>query len=174
MNKREFKRHVAAKIRSAFPDCTKKYLGSWRLDGDIERSIGIEVSKPLSGEDTVLDSLINHFDKLMDVFKNTSDKTVRIHHNPLASSEKLTPADQQFECYKATLEFLKIASNRDRNGIRNAFVSFTRTRKQRLVKSSENPDGARRGRPNLYTSEDFRHVVNRASKIMKVKSNRKK
>lgn len=118
----------------------------------------------------VLPSLVNHFEKMVTFIENTSEKTMSTPC-ALCDSEKLNAAAQKWEAFRAVLEFLRIACVRNSDGIRNAYISFTRPRKQKIVRSVDNPEGAREGRPNLYQSEKYRYVVNRANKL---KRNRKK
>lgn len=125
----------------------------------------------LKAEQKVSKTLVKYFDQLLEDLKNVSKKNLSTPCS-LCEVDKLKPIEQQEEVYKALLEFLKIASFRDVHGIRNAYVSFSRARKQKLVRSSENPDGARNGRPNLYNSESYRYVVNRAAKLKTKKANK--
>lgn len=172
MKKVEFNRYVEEKIRAALPNFVAKNKSFMELAADVERATGTSLNKE-DREKKVLKSLVNHFDKLVDCLKNTSEKKIQLNKNALHESERLTPMDQQFEVYKALLKFLEITSTRDKDGIRNAFVSFTRQRKQRYVRPTENTDGGRRGRPNLHRGENYRVIVNRAVKIQRLKAAQK-
>lgn len=170
MKKSEFQKYTTSRILKEFPELSRE-IGVMNVNSDSARALGINVIIKPEEDFKISKSLINHFDKLIEVLKNTSDKKLSTPCT-LCESDYLKPKDQQFEVYKAIIEFLKIAINRDKHGIRNAFISFTRQRKQKFLRSEENPDGARRGRPNLYGSEEFRYVVNRAAKIQQARKKR--
>lgn len=137
MNKREFNKFVAEKICAALPEYVKKSLTPMKLRGDVERA----THSSLEGQEVkVLKCLVNYFEKLVEDLKDTSDKKMDLRSNPFAG-EKLSPMDQQHEVYIALLEFLRIASLRKNDGVRNAYTSFSRQRKQRLVRPTEENDG---------------------------------
>lgn len=164
MNRSEFKKYAVGKIASAFPELAK-YKGIVNIESEIRSAIKAPIIA--SQEDQKISrSLLNHFDKLIDDLKNTSSKKL-LTPCGLCESEYLKPLDQQFEVFKAIKAFLTICVDRDKHGIRNAYVSFTRQRKQKIVKTEWNPEGARLGRPNIYQSEEYRYVVNRAAKLKK-------
>lgn len=167
MKRKDFVEHIKNQICSAFPEWAKAnafsvesyYYWSWNI-------IKIKESQRVSK------TLVKYFDKLVEDLKNTSKKNLSTPCS-LCEVEKLSPVEQQAEAWKAISEFLKIAHVRDVHGIRNAYVSFSRARKQKLVRSSENPDGARNGRPNLYNSESYRYVINRAVKLKRNQGSKK-
>lgn len=115
----------------------------------------------------ILPSLKNHFEKLIEDLNNPQ-YSCKIKLN---RSETLTPYEVNDEITKALISFIEIASKRNGDGIRNAYVSFARARRQKYIRNkSENNDGdGRRGRPNLYTSVNYKCVINHF-----VKANKKK
>lgn len=170
MKRSEFHKHITQSVLKALPELSKS-KGYLNINSELGNAINVPILKNPENDPKISRSLINHFDKLIELLKNTSNKKLSTPC-ALCGSEYLKPLDQQFEVYKALVKFLKIAINRDKHGIRNAFISFTRQRKQKLVKSEWNPEGARRGRPNLYDDESFRYVVNRAAKIQRARKKR--
>lgn len=137
MNKLEFNKYVAEKIASSLPEYAKKYLSSMKLRGDVERATHTSLENK---EAKVLKCLVNYFDKLVEDLKNTSDKKMDLRSNPFAG-DKLSPMDQQHEVYRALLNFLELASSRKNDGVRSAYISFSRQRKQKLVRPTEESDG---------------------------------
>lgn len=167
MKRLEFIVHIENQIDSAFPQWAKKnalYVDSFYYWSSAVSGLqaGQKVSK----------TLVKYFDKLVEDLKNTSKKNLSTPC-ALCDVDLLKPIEQQAEACKAIREFLRVAHVRDVHGIRNAYVSFSRARKQKIVRSSENPEGARRGRPNLYNSESYRYVVNRAAKLKKYQESKK-
>lgn len=162
MTRTEFAKYATGRIFEELTDLAK-YLGRMRIESELGSSIKAPIVRNDQNDPQVSKSLINHFEKLICDLRNTSNKSL------LCCGERFKPIDQQFEVYKAINAFLAVAITRDKHGIRNAYVSFTRQRKQKLVRSQDNPDGARRGRPNLYETEQYRFVVNRAAKLKKAK-----
>lgn len=167
MDRFEFIVHIENQIDSAFPQWAKKnalYVDSFYYWSSAVSGLqtGQKVSK----------TLVKYFDQLVEDLKNTSKKNLSTPC-ALCEVEELRPIEQQAEACKAIREFLKIAHVRNVHGIRNAYVSFSRPRKRKLVRSSENPDGARNGRPNLYNSESYRYVINRAAKLKKNRESKK-
>lgn len=137
MNKLEFSKYAAEKIASSLPEYAKKYLSSMKLRGDVERATCTSFE---NREVKVLKCLVNYFDKLVEDLKNTSDKKMDLRSNPFAG-DKLSPMDQQHEVYRALLNFLEVASSRKNDGVRSAYISFSRQRKQKLVRPTEESDG---------------------------------
>lgn len=164
MTRKEFADYAISKIIASLPLL------------NLSRCSGFTVTLELSlygwcagfkEEDKILPSLKNHFDKLVEDLKNTSNKKLTI-----SGGDKLKPQDQQRVVLSALLAFIKVASNRNGDGIRNAYISFARARKQQYIRSkSEYNDGdGRRGRPNLYQDQKYKHIVNRAVKLKKAKA----
>lgn len=108
MKKTEFHKYIVAKVTKEFPEVTK-HLGIMTVSSDLSRSLGISPIMKPEQDLKVSKSLINHFDKLVDHLKKTSNKKM---YTPclLCGSEYLKPIDQKLEVYKAINEFLKIAA----------------------------------------------------------------
>lgn len=164
MTRKEFADYAISKIIASLP-----LLKLTRCDGF---TISIELSlygwsAGFEKEDKILPSLKNHFDKLVEDLKNTSNKKLSI-----SGGDKLNPQQQQRVVLRALIAFLEVASKRKGDGIRNAYISFARARKQQYIRSkSEYNDGdGRRGRPNLYKDQNYKHIVNRAVKLKKSKA----
>lgn len=137
----------------------------------IETALSLNADESIQADKAnkkILPSLKNHFDKLINDLYNPSD----IYKIKLNRSETLTPYQVYEESFKAVLAFLKIADGRNGDGIRNAYISFARARRQKYVRNkSENNDGdGRRGRPNLYTNVNYKCVVNHFVKIKNKKA----
>lgn len=133
MKRSEFHKHITQSVLKALPELSKS-KGYLNINSELGNAINVPILKNPENDPKISRSLINHFDKLIELLKNTSNKKLSTPC-ALCGSEYLKPLDQQFEVYKALVKFLKIAINRDKHGIRNAFISFTRQRKQKLVKS---------------------------------------
>lgn len=164
MTRKEFADYAINKVIVALP-----LLNLTRCDGF---TISIQLSlygwgAGFKEEDKILPSLKNHFDKLVEDLKNTSNKKLTV-----SGGDKLNPRQQQRVVLSALIAFLQIASKRKGDGIRNAYISFARARRQQYIRSkSEYNDGdGRRGRPNLYQNQDYKHIVNRAVKLKKAKA----